>query len=285
VLLYPDKIGIDLNGNRDKDRYMNMKKFNALLWIIILSSNAAASATLTPATFNWSGVYVGGFLGGATGTSITATEPLRLDNNAYWYRPYHNSFGYNTSSSFTGGATLGYNWQFAHTPYLVGLEGEYGYLNEQGSSADSNQTRYAALPGNNLYEKSRSTMSIGNAYGYALIGGRIAYALNRTLFYLKSGTVFTKNQSSYNSVKTEDMAPVYLNISGSNNITGYGVGAGIEYALPYLANASVKIEYLYLGINKSQYVYGHCSCDFLWRTTEHINGIHTAKIGFNYNFG
>ena len=262
-----------------------MKKFNALLCIIILSCDAAAGATQTPPVLNWSGAYVGGFLGGATGASVTATEPLRLDNNTYWHRPYHDSFGYDTSSSFIGGATLGYNWQFAHTPYLVGLEGEYGYLNEQGSSGDPNQTPYAALPGNNLYEKSSSTISIGNSYGYALIGGRIGYALDRALFYLKSGAVFTKNQSSYNSVKTEDMAPVYLNISGSNNITGYGVGAGIEYALPFLANASVKAEYLYLGINESQNVYGHCSCDFLWRTIEHINGIHTAKIGINYNFG
>ena len=123
-----------------------MKKFNVFLWIMILSSNAAAS--------NWSGVYVGGFLGGAAGTSVTVTEPLRLDNNTYWHRPFHDSFGYNTSASFIGGATLGYNWQFAHTPYLVGLEGEYGYLRQQGNSGDPNQIPYAARPGNDLYEKS-----------------------------------------------------------------------------------------------------------------------------------
>lgn len=264
---------------------MNIKTLNIFAGSLIISSVAIASSIPDAATIDWTGVYVGGFLGRAAGTSVTTTEPLRLDNNTYWHRPFHNSFGYNTNASFIGGATVGYNWQFHQTPYLIGFEGEYGYLNEYGSSVDPNQFPYADLSGNNLFEKSKSATSIGNTYGYAMLGGRIGYALNRVLFYLKSGAVFTKTQTSYNSVKTEDKAPVYINMAGSNNITGYGIGGGIEYALPFLSNVSAKIEYLYLGIDSSQYVYGHCSCHFLWRTTEHINGLHTAKIGINYNFG
>lgn len=263
---------------------MKTKRLALYLGIAILSSTAMTNTFAYLASIDWTGAYVGAYLGGAAGTNVSTTEPIRLDNNAYWFRPYHNSFSYNTSASFIGGATIGYNWQIGKTPWLLGLEGEYGFLSEHGSSVDPNQYPYAAIPGNGLTNSSRSSMNIGDPYGYAFLGGRVGYAVDRALIYIKSGAVFTKNQSEYDSVKTEDSALAYLHISGSNNITGYGLGAGIEYALTFLSNVSIKAEYLYLGIDNSQYANGHCSCSFLWRTTEHITGIHTAKIGLNYKF-
>jgi len=256
---------------------MDNKRLIACIATLVLSNTAMA----------WTGVYAGGFAGGATGSHITTTEPLRLDNNAYWYRPYNNSFSFDTSSSFIGGATIGYNWLIGITPFLLGLEGEYSYLNLHGSSVDPNQFPYANLPNNNLQNSSQNVVNIGKSYGYGLIGARVGYVKERVLFYIKSGVVFTRIQSKYNSVKTENLTPAYLNLSGSKNITGYGIGGGIEYALPFkeFSNFSTKIEYLFLGINKKQYVYGHCSCNFLWRTIEHISGVNTIKIGLNYKFG
>src|SRR5206468_489573 len=125
--------------------------------------------------------------------------------------PYHKPFSYNTSSSFIGGLTLGYNWQIGKTPYLLGLEGEYGCLNLRGHSMDPNQVPYSALPNNNLINSSRSVTNIGNSFGYGLVGGRIGYAMNRLLFYIKSGAVLTSIQNKYDSVKTEDRQPVFLN--------------------------------------------------------------------------
>lgn len=260
---------------------MNIRKF-----IIMLASCVVSSAALA----NWSGLYVGGFAGGSTGAHVTSTEPLRLDNRTNWFRPFHKSFSYNTEPSFIGGLTLGYNLQIPKTPCLLGLEGEYGYLNLRGSRMDPNQLPYAMLPNNNIKNNSRSVLNIGNSYGYALVGGRIGYALNCLLFYVKSGAVFTNIQSKYNSLKTDPTSPTglaTLNISGNNNISGYGVGGGVEYVLPFkeLSNISTKFEYLYLGLNKTQYTYGHCSCHFLWRTIEHISRINTFKVGMNYKFG
>lgn len=265
----------------------NINKCIAYFSTLILSSTAFASTAISPATFSWTGVYVGGFVGGATSAQVTTNEPLRLDNHAYWFRPYHNSFSYNTNPSFIGGGTIGYNWQIGKSPYLVGLEGEYGYLNLHGSSVDPNQYPYAALPTNNLTNNSRNVINIGNSFGYGLIGGRIGYARDRILFYIKTGAVITDIQSKYHAVKTEDLAPAYLNISGVNNIVGYGIGGGIEYFLPFkgFTNVSTKVEYLYLGINKTQYAYGHCSCHFLWRAVERVSGVNTVKIGMNYKFG
>ncbi len=259
---------------------MSIKRIIAYI-LLPLFSNAAIATTM-PSTSVWKGMYLGGFAGEALATSITSTEPLRLDNNAYWYRPFHNSFNTNTRSSVLGGITIGYNWLIGKTPYVVGLEGEYGYINLHGSSVDPNQSLYAAQPGDNLINTSQNIVRIGNSY--TLLSGRIGYAFNHAFVYVKSGVVLTTIVNKYNSTKTEDMAPAYLNIYGSNTITRYGVGGGIEYALPFLSNLSAKIEYMYLDIDKTQYVYGHCSCHFLWRTTENFNGIHTLKIGLNYHF-
>lgn len=263
---------------------MSNKLFSASLGTILLISNVTAHSTTTPVC--WKGAYVGGFAGGATKSNVTTSEPLRLDNNAYWFRPFHQSFSHHTSASFIGGATIGYNWQISTTPAIVGLEAEYGYLKLNGSGEDPNQIPYAVLPNNNLVNSSRNVINIGNSFGYGLIGGRLGYAKDRVLVYFKTGAVFTNIQSKYKSVKTEDLSLAYLNLSAAKKVTGYGIGGGIEYALPFpcFTNVSAKIEYLFFAINKKQRTYGDCSCHFLWRTIEHVHGFSTFKIGLNYKF-
>lgn len=261
------------------------KQWIACILTLLFSGGVAANTLIIPETQFWTGAYAGGFVGGASGPRIKATEPLRLDNNAFWFRPFHNSFSFRTRPSFIGGLTLGYNWQSDLVPLLLGLEGEYSYLNLSRCKVDPNQFPYSNLPNNNLLNTSDNFVRIGKS-GYGLIAARIGYVQDCTLFYIKTGPIFTKIQSLYNSVKTEDGNLAYLSLAGSKRITGYGIGAGIEYMLPFegISNLSTKIEYLYMGLNKKQYVYGHCSCHFLWRTIERIRGFHTLKIGINYKF-
>ncbi len=260
-----------------------------LVGLLMLIPCFAYAGELDPGgQYNWSGFYLGGFAGGTGGTTTNTTEPLRLDNGNYWFRPFNNSYGYSDSSSFLGGATLGYNWQVEKSPLLLGLEGEYGYLYEHGSGTDINQTPYGALVNNIWSNTGTHSTNIGGSYGYGLIGGRIGYAMDCLLLYVKGGALFTNIKTFYGSTKTEDnITPnPQLYTSGSNNIVRYGVGGGIEYALPLkqLDNISVKVEYLYLGTNSTQSTYGYCSCHFLWTTTDVIGGVHTVKLGVNYKF-
>lgn len=273
------------------EKFKTFEKVIVFLATLLHLSIAMASTSDEMAFCDWTGAYVGGFAGGATGTHITSTEPIRLDNNAYWFRPYHDSFRNRTKPSFIGGITLGYNIQIGTTPFIVGLEGEYGYLNLRGNRVDPNQFPYAALPKNNLQNESQNVIQIGKSSGYTFIAARIGTLLlcateQPLLFYIKSGALFTRIHSKYNSVKTEDSKPVYLNLAGANNIVGYGIGGGIEYLLPCegFSNLSAKIEYLFLGINKRKKVYGHCSCNFTWRMVEQIHNLNTFKIGINYKF-
>ncbi len=272
-----------------KEFYLTTLLKYSLVGLLMLIPCFAFAGELNPSgRYSWSGFYLGGFVGGTGGTNTNTTEPLRLDNGNYWFRPFNNSYGYGDNSSFISGGALGYNWQIENSPLLLGLEGEYGSLYEHGSGTDINQSFYGAFVNNFLSNNGMHSTNIGGSYGYGLIGGRIGYAMDRVLFYVKAGALFTNIKTFYGSSKTEDNITPHpeLYTSSSDNIVRYGVGGGIEYALPLeqLDNISVKVEYLYLGTTNTQSTYGYCSCHFLWTTTDVIGGVHTVKLGVNYKF-
>ena len=266
---------------------MNLKALSLALAVIMLSGVAIADTVTTPApssttasksTYDWTGVYVGGFVGGATGSDVSNTASRESDGSL-WNDPGDANNNYSTKAGFIGGGTVGYNWQIGKTPYLFGLEGEYGYLGQKGGKTDPN----AAL--NNTYygddDNSQSSTTIGADYGYGLVGGRLGYALDRSLIYIKSGAVFTTVNSSWS-----DTAYGLNGTSNKATTTGYALGAGFEYALPfkYFTNVSLKTEYLYFGIPTSATLVTplDCGCDIA--NTQTTSGIHTAKIGVNYKF-
>ena len=268
---------------------MNIKKLGLVLAVITLSGIAIADTVTKPApsstaatksTQDWTGVYVGGFVGGATGSDVSNTATRYTSDNFLWNDPGDANNNYSTKAGFIGGGTVGYNWQIGKTPYLVGLEGEYGYLSQKNSKTDPNAATY-----NNNHagvdDNSQSSTSIGADYGYGLVGGRLGYALDRSLIYIKSGAVFTTVNSSWS-----DTAYGLNGTSNKATTTGYALGAGFEYALPfkYFTNVSVKTEYLYFGIPTSAALVTHqdCGCDIA--NTQTTSGIHTAKIGVNYKF-
>ncbi|MCX7182927.1 MAG: hypothetical protein NTY92_03120 [Nitrosospira sp.] len=166
---------------------------------------------------------------------------------------------------------------------MIGLEAEYGYLGSKGSGIDPNSVLFFGS------DSSHST-KIGGSYGYGLIGGRLGYAYERSLFYVKSGAVFTRTQSGYtDACNTGSCGGALLSTSGKSDNVGYAIGGGIEQALPpewfeSAKHISIKAEYLYLGIGRTQTTSGVSSGGNTYTTTDHIRGMHTAKIGINYQF-
>jgi outer membrane immunogenic protein len=267
---------------------MSTIKLCLALSILSLSGVAVAESTTakvaetesssSTSIYDWTGVYVGGFIGGATGSDVSNTA-ARTPSGDLWNSPPPNveSNNYSTKAGFIGGGTVGYNWQIGKTPYLVGLEGEYGYLSQKGGKTDPNALTWSAARPGSTPDNSQSSTSIGADYGYGLVGGRLGYALDRSLIYIKSGAVFTTVNSSWS-----DTAYGLNGASNKVTTTGYALGAGFEYAMPfeYLANITVKTEYLYFGIPTSSTI----NADNFITTTQTTSGIHTAKIGINYKF-
>jgi len=117
------------------------------------------------------------------------------------------------------GGTLGYNYQIGAVVW--GLEGDVDWSDVSASTAcigfscDTKQTWFATAR------------------------GRVGYAFDRWLPYITGGGAF-------GHVKASITDPTLT--GGSDTMTGWTVGAGLEYA--FLGNWSTKIEYLYVDLGK-----------------------------------
>ncbi len=224
--------------------------------------------------FTWTGFYVGGFVGAATSEKdVTVTE---LGSTAGGnYNTIGNTWGYNLDTSFIGGGTIGYNWQFAGSPFVIGIEGEIGYMHLNGSGADPRSPALDTV----------ADTRVGDWYG--VLAGRLGWAVvPNWLLYVKGGAVWTDiNASVVDSCTVAPCGGATVNASGSKTETGWTVGGGAEWM--FAPHWSVKAEYLFLGIDETIKVCGPGGANaaggtYCWN--HDVQGIHTAKMGINYHF-
>jgi outer membrane immunogenic protein len=240
---------------------------------------AVKARPIPPPIFNWTGFYIGGFVGGAGAEgNATATDPRSPAFVFYNGGNLVNNYG--LGSSFIGGGTAGYNWQAPGSPFVLGVEGEVGYLHLKGSRQDINAINAGfSLP------DSVNTTKIGDWYG--VIAGRAGWSFDRVLFYGKGGVAFVeKNYNFSDPCTAAPCGPATLFLSHSDTYVTYAVGAGIEWA--FTQNWSVKGEYLYLGSRKTYTQSGVAGAGLAGTLETNSNtdpGVHTGKIGINYRFG
>jgi outer membrane immunogenic protein len=238
---------------------------------------SAPVVTKAPAVvpaFNWSGFYVGGFVGGAWGSDASAFDrgggPFTSYNGA---GPH--GWSYDLGSSMIGGLTIGYNLQSAGSPIVFGLEGEFGYLRLTGSAVDRIAVGF----------DTGSSAKVGDWYG--MITGRLGYAFDRVLLYVKGGVAFVDTKASViDACSTGACGVGRVAASASETEVTWTVGGGLEWALNN--NWSIKGEYMYIGLDNTMSTCGPATAGpatgtvFCWN--HNFDGIHTAKFGFNYRF-
>src|ERR1700761_6793851 len=114
---------------------------------IVMGNAAVSAANLAPrmytkapapmvAAYNWTGFYIGGFVGGAFADGSSFSTDPRNAAGTFYNGPLNNS--YNLSDSVIGGGTIGYNYQPIGSIWLFGLEGEAGYIHLSKSVQDVN---------------------------------------------------------------------------------------------------------------------------------------------------
>lgn len=261
-----------------------------------------------PPAFSWTGCYLGGYLGGAWngGSGATFTDQgqnggagpigatfnppfLSYSGGAVAARlvPPH-SWSDDLGSSFSGGGTLGCNWQPMGSPFVLGVEGEFGSLRLSGQSFDprtviSTQTVTDVL----------GSATIGDWYG--MVTGRLGYTIwDRTIVYVKGGAAFVPTRGSVIDSCQNTAAGCgnwLISTAGSNTATTWTIGGGLEWA--FTQNWSLKGEYMFIGLGDNS---GFQTCGSVTTpagTTlgggpfcfnNSFGGIHTAKIGLNYRF-
>lgn len=210
--------------------------------------------------FTWTGSYIGGYVGGAFASNdVVSGLPVNGAGAPAFGGPAA-SFKYD--SSFIGGYTDGYNWQFAPN-WVLGYEGETGYIGVKGSST------YAGSP---------TTLGTARTDGlYSVWSARFGYAVDRSLLYVKGGAALAQ----FDVGAVDGAAGTHTDTIHRRYALGYAIGGGWEYALDN--KWSLKAEYLYLGFDKDITTTGNRNGAQVWTTTS-LSGIHTVKAGVNYKF-
>jgi outer membrane immunogenic protein len=168
--------------------------------------------------WRWTGCYLGGHAGG-------------LWNKQQWTNRtpggdfFGESLGEHTASNALGGAQAGCDYQFA-SGLVTGVQGDYAWTDADGSHA--------------------STREIGVDYhsrvqSLASVTGRIGYAWDRVLGYVKGGGAWERDNYSASTII---LGTVY---AGRDTRAGWTVGVGGEYAFTNFLSGFVEYNYYDFG--------------------------------------
>lgn len=204
-------------------------------------------APVVAAPYNWTGVYIGGTAGYAWGHSRHC-DTLAFCTNGF------------SVDGFVGGGTLGYNWQW--NDWVLGLEADFSGADAKGDTQ--------SVPG--VFGCGAGATCHTKLDWFGTVRGRVGWAFDRFLPYVTGGY-------AYGRLYADLGIPPATSASGTKS--GWTVGAGLEYALPW-DHWSVKLEYLYVDLNDLFYdtaqVCGFLSC------TAVDNHFSIARAGINYRF-
>jgi len=225
---------------------------------------------------DWTGFYVGGVLGGASG---------RTDIG----------FGGNPPGSGTkpwtlgalGGLELGYNRQFANK-WVVGVEGDIVATNLHGARTAGTANGLDAL-GNSVAFSPAFYTAQDRTNWQSTLTGRLGYAWYRTLFYGKAGLALEDGNVSTSCIfgatgtlagrSCLNQAGVVSPGFGTGHYTrvGWTIGFGSEFDLG--KGWSAKTEYDYLAFGRRSAL----ASDGTTTLTDKAE-VSQVKVGLNYRF-
>ena len=218
--------------------------------------------SLPPAIYDWTGIYVGGHIGG--GILVDSVSQNGVSPEGFNLAGTGNL----RPAGVIGGAQVGANYEFA--PWVVGLEGSW-----TDSAINGNTLTGCAGPcaiGTTAIAQERFT---SQAEWFAALTGRFGYAANDWLFYGKVGGVWMSARY------TEDLLTTGAPITAAtqvltDNRTGFTVGAGIEFGL--VENLSGRIEYDFYDFGSKNYNFNAIT------PVSVSSNLHTIIVGLNYKF-
>lgn len=248
---------------------------------------------LTPPTdFNWAGTYIGGFLGGAFANTDPTTNAGAVNASSYFSSAadiasvnHSGSNSLNTNAPMFG-IQIGDNF-YTNRLYVIGAVVDYSplHFNEHNTV---NNVAYPSGAGNYSLQTSMSTdwmYTFRGRFGY------LAPSAWPMMVYATGGLAIT-NINVTNSLSDTSSLSGRGASNGSNNQTGWTLGAGVE--LPLMQHLTVNAEYLYVSlgtvnsngsIQNSAGGFGipvnSLTSSFSTSTNLHAN---LVRLGLNYKF-
>ena len=227
-----------------------------LLAATAFAAGPASAASLKddygPPVYKWSGLYVGGHAGLATGDTTG-------DANVVIFNV---STDYEVSGAIYGGF-IGYNHQMGNL--VLGIEGTLS-----GTSIKGDTTCLVLLK------------CAREVDWMATLVGRLGYAMDRTMVYALAGVAWADVETK---VTDNILGGALISLNGSETHTGFVVGFGIEHALSH--NILARIEYNHIDFGSETHNLGVSLLGFPIPVTvpSRVNlEVDTIKIGVAVKF-
>ena len=222
-----------------------------------------------PAVYNWSGFYFGGNVGADiladTASSASASPAVVPAGNI-------NLDGY----GLIGGAQAGFNYQFGS--WVAGVEGTFSGTNLNVSSLVAASNPSGSLNGG-LINTERMTSA---PHWIATAVGRLGYAADTYLFYVKGGGAWTKVDYTQDVLGSVVLPGGFSQVNGvasdqviTDTRSGFTVGVGLEYGMT--EQLSARVEYDFLDFGSKTY-------NFAQTPASISSDIHVFTVGLNYRF-
>jgi outer membrane immunogenic protein len=223
--------------------------------LAIRRAPAPAYAPVPVRVFTWTGCYVGGNVGG-------------LWAHTEWNDSVFGDFGSGTASGALGGVQGGCNYQIG--AWVLGIQGDYDWTNANNDF-------------NNVFLTNRFGPVITNHSqidSLASVTGRVGYAWDRWLGYVKGGGAWMRDSYSF------QVGGLAL-ATASSTRGGWTIGVGGEYAFTNWLTGFVEYDY-YKFENDSPSALvcapGRCGL-FVTNAVNVTTDINVVKAGLNVKFG
>ena len=219
----------------------------------------AYKAPPPPVIFTWTGCYIGGNVGGLW-VHREFTDRLVGD-------PFFGQTFTSNTSTVIGGVQAGCNYQFAGG-FVVGIQGDYDWAGNGNN-------------GDNTFFFNRVSGSF-NSKNLASVTGRVGYAWDRFLGYVKGGGAWERDNFTL-TFPTGAVASL-----NSNTRSGWTVGVGGEYAFTNWFTGFIEYDYYNFNNNSDGFVCGPVACVVGLGTTfpaDRKEWKSVLKVGFNLLWG
>jgi outer membrane immunogenic protein len=255
------------------------------------TKEAPAYAPPPPPEFTWTGFYVG-INGGYGGNKINYddNDPGHLNPGEAPGGPLHgvhNDTTQLTSSGFLAGGTVGMNYQFPSSNFVVGFEGDFDWSNIRGQWSEGSSS------GTSSYSEGYGSRLNWLATARARLGYAVLTPIGNILPYVTGGGAFgnvTDYRYSWGSAGEGcDGTTLTGCTNASHTFAGWTAGGGLEYAITQ--NLTLKAEYLYVDLGTHSILSDgkyspadpRFNSDPGQQLTEHFTA-NIVRVGLNWKF-